>query len=158
MQAKVKSGSIPSSYSLKRVEYEGFFIFECGEYGHRIELCPKQNQTYVENLPTAKEVLPSDQGCYLPRDVTRGISHVVSLKIRDHKITNTQKEKEGHVAKPRKAVWVRESKKRDACARVIKKPYFSLVERKHSVLAGVLSRIRIIFSRFAALRHVAEED
>ncbi|KAK7326283.1 hypothetical protein VNO80_33103 [Phaseolus coccineus] len=51
------------------------------------------------------------------------------------------------------------SKKRDACARVRKnKPYFSLVERRHSVLAGVLSRIRILFYRFAALRHVAEED
>ncbi|XP_029126272.1 LOW QUALITY PROTEIN: uncharacterized protein LOC114915573 [Cajanus cajan] len=38
------------------------------------------------------------------------------------------------------------SKKRDACARVRKKkPYFSLVERRHSVLAGVLSRIRSFF-------------
>ncbi|MCH92144.1 hypothetical protein A2U01_0013078, partial [Trifolium medium] len=38
---------------------EGFSIIECGEYGHRIELCPKQNQTDVENLPAAKEVLPT---------------------------------------------------------------------------------------------------
>lgn len=68
--------------------------------------CPKQNQTDVENSPAAKEVLPrirksgrnkglSDLGCYLPTDVARGISHVVSLRIRDHKIANTQKKGEG---------------------------------------------------------------
>ncbi|EFH53485.1 hypothetical protein ARALYDRAFT_484745 [Arabidopsis lyrata subsp. lyrata] len=38
------------------------------------------------------------------------------------------------------------SQKRDACARVRNQPYFSLVERRHSVLAaGVLSRIRSLF-------------
>lgn len=35
------------------------YAFECGEYGHRIELCPKKNQTDVENSPAAKEVLPN---------------------------------------------------------------------------------------------------
>lgn len=94
------------------------YAFECGEYGHRIELCPKQNQPFplpeAENSPAAKAQTRirksgrnkglSDLGCYLPTDVAREISHVVSLRIRDHKIANTQKEKEGHVAKPRKAV------------------------------------------------------
>lgn len=111
---------------IQRVEYEGLHLicFECGEYGHRMELCPKQRlmenthrrrrrlQNQIRRRPwrfsqtrirkSGRNKGLSDLGCYLPTDVARGISHVVSLRIRDHKIANTQK---GHVYKPRKALW-----------------------------------------------------
>lgn len=80
------------------------FAFECGEYGHRIELCPKQNQTDVENSPAAKEVLPNPDPqvgtkAFRTLDATSQQTsqedHVVSLRIRDHKIANTQKDRSG---------------------------------------------------------------
>lgn len=82
---------------------------------------------------------------------------MVSLRIRDHKIANTQKEKEGHVAKPRKAVWVREPEAR--CVRTGEKSavFQPSGKKKLSASRSTISDT-VPFYRFAALRHVAEED
>ena len=130
------------------------YVFECGEYGHRIELCPKQNQTDVENSPAAKEVLQtrirksgrnkglSDLGCYLPTDVARGPrGQPKNQGPQDSKYPKG----EGRMLTNPERSYRSGSQKRDACARVRNQPYFSLVERRHSVLAGVLSRIRSLF-------------
>lgn len=81
---------------------------------------------------------------------------MVSLRIRDHKIANTQKEKEGHEAKPRKTVWVREQEAR--CVRTGENRLFQPSGKKTLSASRSTISDTVPFYRFAALRHVAEED
>ncbi|OAO89135.1 hypothetical protein AXX17_ATUG03930 (mitochondrion) [Arabidopsis thaliana] len=113
------------------------YVFECGEYGHRIELCPKQNQTDVENSPAAKEVLPNP----------------------DPQVGSEQRPFGPWMLPPnrrrKRTTWEPEAR----CVRTGEKSAVFQPSGKKTLSASRSTFSDTIpFYRFAALRHVAEED
>lgn len=145
------------------------YAFEYGEYGHRIELCLKQNQIDVENSPTVKEVLSNPDPQVGLEQMPFGPWVLPPNRRRKRNQPRGQPKNQGPqdskypkgegraVAKPRKAVWVRKPEAR--CVRTGEKSVVFQPSGKKTLSASRSTISDTVpFYRFTALRHVAKED